>query len=159
MSQITEFAAAATEDKEVQSLFEQIVETSGTHERLLRARLSELGADGPSIPLSITSSGVDLFTMQRSKVTEEEVLRSILSTYVSTAGQCALYDTLVALAGTAGDEATKALAEELGQTEQGTAERIWHLIPTRSKIAFNMLTVSEVDPAVETKLKDDRVES
>jgi hypothetical protein len=49
------------------------------------------------------------------------------------------------------------LAREIQDEERGTAEKLWSFIPSRAKIAFNLLTAGEMDPSVDTKMADDRV--
>jgi len=63
-----------------------------------------------------------------------------------------MYEALAHVAREAGDALTEALAREIQEQEQRAAEKIFHFLPSRSKIAFNVLTADEVDdPAVATK--------
>jgi hypothetical protein len=52
--------------------------------------------------------------------------------------------------------ATEELARESQEQERTTAERVWKFLPSRSKIAFNMLNLQEVDPSVETRAIENR---
>jgi ferritin-like metal-binding protein YciE len=158
--QLRQFAAVAGDDGEVQLLFEESADRAQLHKQRLETRLAELG-----VPQS--SSSQDLATAlkaapqiaQNARVVEEHLLQNLILASAMKAGECALYETLAVAAAAAGDSATEVLAREIEQREQCTLERFRHFLPSRSKIAFNMLTVSEVDPAVETKVKDDRPES
>jgi len=55
------------------------------------------------------------------------------------------------------DEQTAESAARLAAEEQTAADRFWHFLPSRSKIAYNVLTAGEIDPAVETRAPDDRL--
>lgn len=46
---------------------------------------------------------------------------------------------------------------DASRAAEQAASAIFHLIPTRSKIAFNMLTPNELDPSVETRASDSRL--
>jgi ferritin-like metal-binding protein YciE len=69
----------------------------------------------------------------------------------------AMYEALAAAAEAAGDTTTETLAREIQAEEKQTAEKIWRFIPSRAKIAFNLLTAAETDPAVNTKAADNRL--
>ncbi len=158
--QLREFAAAAGDDEEVQSLFEENADGARLQGQRLGIRLAELGAPEPSSARSLASAlKVAPQIVQGARVTEEHLLQNLMLAYATAAGECALYETLSTAAALARDSATEALAREIQQKEQSTLARMWHFLSSRSKIAFNMLTISEVDPAVETKVKDDRLES
>jgi ferritin-like metal-binding protein YciE len=68
-----------------------------------------------------------------------------------------MYEALAAAAEAAGDNATEALAREIQAEEKQTANKIWRFIASRAKIAFNLLTVAETDPSVNTKTQDNRL--
>ena len=90
-------------------------------------------------------------------VPEEQILQSLLAAYVGEAGGVAMYESLAAAARSVADAETENMSRQIQTEKRRAAERVWHLLPSRSKIAFNMLTISEIDPAVETKMADDRL--
>jgi hypothetical protein len=57
----------------------------------------------------------------------------------------------------AGDPETERLAREIQSEERQAAELIFRFIPSRSKIAFNLVTPHEIDPAIDTKAPGDRI--
>lgn len=155
-----EFAAAAGDDEEVQSLFEKSAAFARSHDQRIGMRLAELAA--LETPDAEDFSGALAATSQigqSARAPEEDLLHNLILASAVKAGQRALYKSLGVAAAMAGDSATETLAREIEQNEQSTFEQVRHFLPSRSKIAFNMLTISEVDPAVETKVKDDRPES
>lgn len=156
-----EFAAATGDDDEVRSLFEASAVSAVSNGQRVRLRLEELGAasDATNVqqPDDVLQAAPQIG--QNARGVEERVLHNLMFTSAEKAGQCALYKSLGATAAVIGDSATAILAKEIEESERKILEGVGHLLPSRSKIAFNMLTVSEVDPAVETKAKDDRPES
>ena len=71
--------------------------------------------------------------------------------------ECAMYEALAAAAEAAGDNATETLARDIQAEEKQTADKIWRFIHSRAKIAFNLLTASETDPSVNTRMADNRL--
>ncbi len=155
--QLREFSRSG-DDQEVQVLFAQHAdETQRQHERLV-TRLAEIGRRVLSQKVgfaSILHSAPQI--PQAADISEEKTLHNLMLAYTVEAGEFAIYETLIALARASGDTETEQIAKQIQIEERQAAEKIWHFLPSRSKIAFNMLTVSEIDPAVETKMADDRV--
>jgi hypothetical protein len=155
-----EFAAATGDDDEVRTLFE-----AGAYSAMLNAQRVWLRLEEMAAIETVGAQGVDDLLEaapqigQNTHCVEERLLYNLIFVSAEKAGQCALYKSLSAAAAVAGDVATAALAEEIEENDRQVLESVGRLVPSRSKIAFNMLTVSEVDPAVETKAKDDRIES
>jgi ferritin-like metal-binding protein YciE len=83
---------------------------------------------------------------------EEQLVQNLITAYCVETGECAMYEALAVSARTAGDSETEALAREIQAEEVRAAEKIFRFLPSRSKIAFNVLTAGELDPAVETKV-------
>jgi ferritin-like metal-binding protein YciE len=83
---------------------------------------------------------------------EERVVQNLIAAYCVTAGECAMYEALASVARYAGDLATEAIAREIQAEKQQAGQRLFRFLPTRSKIAYNVLTAHEVDPSVETKV-------
>jgi len=146
------------DDFEVQALF--FGHAAETHRQIerLTARLQELGG----IPSVAKSSLAQLFNSapkmaQATHIPEERTVQNLVMAFSVENGERAMYEALAVTARMAGDLVTEQLAREIAAEEFVTAEKIWRFFPSRSKIAFNMATVGEVDPAVETKTADDRV--
>ena len=159
---LREFAGDASEDAEVQGLFLAHAEETTLQQTKLVERLAEIG--GPSGHGNRESGVVSILNLtpqlfQASKISEERLLQNIIAAYAAESGEAAMCEHLAQLAVAVGDSITESLARDIQRDSQVTAGKLWHFLPTRSKIAFNMLTVSELDPAVETKMADDRIES
>jgi ferritin-like metal-binding protein YciE len=157
-SQLRSFAHEGGDDFEVQALFfGHAAETSRQIERLT-ARLQELGG----APSGAKGSFARFFNSapklaQATHRPEERLVQNLMAAFSVESGERAMYEALATTAQTAGDAITERLAREIAAEETAIAEKIWHFLPSRSKIAFNMLTVGEVDPSVETKAVDDRI--
>lgn len=156
-SQLRSFAEQG-DDEEVQALFaEHALQTSSQVSRL-NARLQELGGS-PNRPKGWLS---ELFSLsaQLGHIThakEERLAQNLVLAYSMEMSECAMYEALASAAQAAGDSVTNGLANEIAAEERAVAAKIWHLLPSRSKIAFNVLTAGEVDPAIETRAPDDRL--
>lgn len=158
-TQLRDFAAAEDDDQEVQDAFANHAEQTRFQQQRLSDRLDQLGEHpGNQVRGDFASLlNVAPQIVQSGNIVEERTLQNLIVSYTVELGECALYETLAAVAHAAGDNITEALARQIQMEERATAEKLWHFLPSRSKIAFNMLTISELDPAVETKLADDRL--
>lgn len=156
-ARLREFADDGDDD-DVKAVFAtHAVETQSQRERLT-ARLQELGG-APSAGKNFLAG---VFTLtprlaQLNHIMEERTVQNIMIAFAVESSEQAMYQALLSVAEAAGDARTAALAREIQAEETRTAEKLWHFLPTRSKIAYNMLTVQEIDPSVETKVADDRL--
>jgi ferritin-like metal-binding protein YciE len=153
-----DFAKAASVDSEVQSVFTERAEQSRAHQNRLAARLADLGRE-PANGAGEVGSLADIIPKitQLAPPAEELVLQHLLAAYTIEAGGCAMYEAFATAARVVNDKFTEDLLREIQADERAAAEKIWRFLSSRSKIAFNMLTVNEVDPAVDTKMADDRI--
>jgi ferritin-like metal-binding protein YciE len=146
------------DDDEVRAVFSQQAYESHSHGERLAARLEELGSTSSfrfkSALLDISSSMAKLNNLQRP---EEQTAHNLMSGFAVATSQCAMYEALAAVAESAGDTATSSLIREIQAQVRRAAEQIWHFLPSRLKIAFNMLTAGEIDPSVETRATVDRI--
>jgi ferritin-like metal-binding protein YciE len=156
----TQLRGFATEgdDEEVRSLFAAHAEETHLQHRRLTTRLEELGGS-PSAGKSLLAH---LFALtpksaQLGHNEDERTVQNLMIAYTVEHGERAMYHALIGVAEAAMDAETAQLAREIQEQETATAEKIWQLIPTRAKIAFNMLTVAETDPAVVTRATEDRL--
>ncbi len=99
------------------------------------------------IPLALASA----------RIGEERILQGIIAVFTALNAKRAAFAGLRQLALENGvSDLAEAAAKVEAQAEEA-AGCAWHFLPSRSKIAFNMLTLDEVDPAVDTKMAGDRI--
>jgi ferritin-like metal-binding protein YciE len=147
------------DDAEVQAAFlTHAEETRVQHERL-SARLQTLGS-GTSSAVKTFLDQLFSFTPKATQIgrsREERVVQNLIVAFAMEKSECAMYEALATVAAAAGDAATEELARDIQAQESETADKLWRFIPSRAKIAFNLLTAGEIDPAIETKAPDDRI--
>jgi ferritin-like metal-binding protein YciE len=157
-TQLRSFASDSSDDDEVRSLFNtHASETKVQIERLTR-RLEALGGS-PSASKNVLAH-LFSFTPKSAQVThtaDERAAQNLMAAYTVEQAECAMYEALANVARAAGDAITEQLAREIQAEEAQTAAKAWSFLPSRAKIAFNLLTALEVDPAVETRTADDRI--
>ncbi len=156
-TQLEDFAREG-DDEEIKAMFSiHAAETRRQYERLT-ARLGELGGS-PSTAKSFFAHlfGLTPKTPQVGNTTEEQTTQNLIMGFTVESSECAMYEALAAVAEAAGDDATQALAREIQAEEKQTAEKLWRLITSRAKIAFNLLTVAETDPSVNTRAQENRL--
>jgi ferritin-like metal-binding protein YciE len=125
------------DDTVVQSLFNQhAVETRRQYERLT-ARLEALG-DSTSGAKSMLAHifGLSPKTAQIGHEKEERTTQNLMMAYAVENSEMAMYEALATVADAAGDAQTAALAREIQQEEQATAEKIWRYLPTAAVTAL-----------------------
>ena len=150
--------AGEGDDDDVRAAFARHAEDARAQQERLTARLQELGgqiSDRKSFLDQVLDSTPKL--AETGGLQEERTLQNLIVAFSTKKAESALYEALATTAEAAGDSATAALARESQKEEAVAADQLWHFLPSRSKIAFNMLTVTEVDPAVETKAATNRV--
>jgi ferritin-like metal-binding protein YciE len=150
--------AAEGDDAEVQAAFLTHAEETRVQQERLGARLQALGG-GTSAVKSFLDQ---LFALgpkstQIGHSLDERLVQNLMVAFAMEKSECAMYEALATVAAAAGDAATEELARDIQAQESKTADKLWRFIPSRSKIAFNLLTAGEIDPAIETKAPDDRV--
>jgi ferritin-like metal-binding protein YciE len=146
------------DDEEVEAAFAiHAAETRRQYERLT-VRLEELGGS-PSTAKSFLAHvfGLAPKPAQVGHTPEERTTQNLMMAFTVESSECAMYEALAAAAEAAGDTATETLAREIQAEERQTAEKIWRFIGTRAKIAFNLLTATETDPSVNTRVADNRL--
>jgi ferritin-like metal-binding protein YciE len=151
-AQLRAFASEGDDD-EVKAAFAAHAEETRVQQEHLEKRLEELGGSSPGIRTAAARVlGLAPRTLQIAHAPEERTVQNLLTAYTMEAGECALYEALIEVARAAGDEATVDLARHIQAEAHRTADRLWSFIPSRSIIAYNVLTIGEIDPAVETKV-------
>jgi ferritin-like metal-binding protein YciE len=146
------------DDADVQAAFLTHADETRIQSERLTERLQTLGGGSSAIK----SFFADLFelapkTVQLGDGQEQRVAQNLMTAFAIEKSECAMYEALASVAAAAGDSLTESLARDIQAQDTASAEKFWRFIPTRSKIAFNMLTAGEIDPAIETKAPDDRV--
>ncbi len=146
------------DDEDVQLVFaEHAGETRAQADRL-KARLVALGADELEANNWLASLAEFAPKFAQAGPTEEErLVQNLITAFCIENGECAMYEALAAVARACGDQVTEKLAREIQAEERRAADKMLRFLPTRSKIAFNVLTAEEVDPAVETKVGEGRI--
>ena len=146
------------DDEEVRSLFALHATQAHVQYERLTDRLEQLGgAPSGAKDLLAQLLGILPRTVQLAHRQEERTAQDLVTAFAVAHAACAMYQSLASVTRAAGDTLTEALARQFEAEERETAEKIWRFIPSRAKIAFNMLTPQEIDPAVETKAADDRI--
>jgi ferritin-like metal-binding protein YciE len=146
------------DDEEVQQAFSTHARETSLQARRLEARLQELGGSvSTAKSLLAHLFGMSPKAAQLTHTAEERLAQNLVIAYAIEASECAMYEALAQVAREAGDSATERLGREIQEEEVRTAQKLWSFIPSRSKIAFNLLTAGEMDPAIETKMADDRL--
>jgi ferritin-like metal-binding protein YciE len=146
------------DDADVQTAFLSHAEQTRTQMERLGERLQALGGT----PSTASNSFAQLFDLTPKPVplgdgAEGRVAQNLMMAFAIEKSECAMYEALASVAAAAGDSTTETLARDIQAQETAAADQLWHFIPTRAKIAFNMLTAGEIDPAIETKAPDDRL--
>ncbi len=146
------------DDSEVQGTFATHAQETQVQHRRLTTRLEELGGS-PSTAKDLLAHlfGLSPKALQLTHAPDERLAQNLVIAYAVAASECAMYEALACVAGAAGDLVTEKLARQIQEEERRTAEKVWSFIPSRAKIAFNVLTAGEMDPSVDTKMADDRI--
>lgn len=156
-TQLRSFAQEG-DDEEVQAAFQKHADETKIQYQKLTERLETLGG----AVSAAKSLFAHLFTLtpktaQIGHSAHERLTQNLITAFAVENGERAMYEALASVSEAAGDAATEALARQIQAEETQVAERIWRFIPNRAKIAFNLLTAGEIDPAIETKAPDDRI--
>jgi ferritin-like metal-binding protein YciE len=156
-AQLRSFAQEG-DDADVQAAFLAHADETRIQSERLAERLQMLGGSSSAIK-SFLARLFELApkTVQLGDGQEQRVAQNLMTAFAIEKSECAMYEALANIAEAAGDPVTETLAREIQAQESAAADQFWRFIPTRAKIAFNMLTAGEIDPAIETKAPDDRV--
>ena len=148
--------ASDGDDDEVERAFHDGSEECRLRAEALTAKIRQLDAEAGEKNPHVRTSG-NAARGSSSEVLEERIAQNAAAAYTFEAGQCARYEMLASIAHAAGDDELEVLTRKLQAQARDAAEKFWKFLASRAMIAFNMLTVSEVDPAVETKVADNRL--
>jgi hypothetical protein len=146
------------DDADVQTFFVLSADRASVNAEALGTRLSALNATehrSGDILGDLLAMGPKL--AQAGHVAEERITQNLIEGFALSRSACAMYLALQSAARVAGDEQTGELAGRLGSEAEAAAGQFWHFLPSRSKIAYNVCTAGEIDPAVETRAPDDRL--
>jgi rubrerythrin len=154
-AQLRKFAAEG-DDEDVQAAFAAHADEARYQAERLARRLQQMGG---SVSGSEHASAKDIVPPipQTGRREEERTLQHLIATFGEESSESAFYEVLAAVAAASRDAETESLARQIQAEEQRAAKKFFSFIRSRSKIAFNMLTPNELDPAVETKAFDNPV--
>lgn len=148
-SQLDELASDTGDDDEVRTALADSAEQSRVHADAVAAHLNgdvEQTKEGASRLFASMSRLAQLGHIQ-----EERVVQNLIAGYSILMSSRAMYYALQASAKAASDAVIAQLASDCMSAKQNLAERLFHLISTRAIIAYNMLTVNEIDLSIDTK--------
>ena len=145
------------DDAEVQSAFRDLADLAATHQVRLSERSAQTG-DAPADQESSFAAALRALPAppRLGDGPDERLAQNLITAFAVEQSECALYEALAATAAAAGDPVTEALARDIQLQAADNAKKLWKFLPSRAKIAFNVRTAGEIDPAVETKTVDDR---
>jgi ferritin-like metal-binding protein YciE len=145
------------DDEEVQAVFARHADQARLRCETLQVQIAELESKtAPTTQSPHILPALPKLT-QGGHVAEEQLVKNLIACYSIQVSACAMYEVLSAVASAAGDESTRNLAQRFQAELAQSAQQIWRLIPSRSKIAYNVLTVGEIDPAIATRAAENRV--
>jgi rubrerythrin len=151
-SQLESFASDGDDD-DVKALFAEGARQAQSNADELTARIA---GENPSAIKS--AAGAAVSGLQRTAeflhIQEERTVQHLIAAYSMEMSATGMYLALESVAKAANDIRTSQLAADAGLSASQLAAKLFHLIPTRSIIAYNMLTVTEIDPSVETKYRE-----
>ena len=140
-AQLRSFAADSDDDDDVRALMIVAADAS----RDAAAAFRDAGGGAKNIAAE-TLAGMPR-AAQVGHIREERIVQNLIAAYTHQMSRAGMYHALR-------NTINLPQAEQAITAAQDMAARLFHLIPTRSIIAYNMLTVTEVDPAVETKYRE-----
>jgi ferritin-like metal-binding protein YciE len=152
-SQLRSFANDASDDQEIQLFFADHADETNAQIERLTARLAALASEEEAKSKTLAANLLSFAPkfVQAGHTAEERIVQNLIAAYCIEAGESAMYEALAQAAQLAGDSDTADLARQSQGQERRAAQSIFRFLPTRSKIALNLLTADEVDPAVQTK--------
>ncbi|MDQ2773379.1 MAG: DUF892 family protein [Acidobacteriota bacterium] len=147
--------AADCDDDDVKAAFLSHAGQAGENCQRLTEKVRELGGGISEAETAAASSLGDMPTAALSgHIQEERTVQNLIMAYTLAAGSSSMYEGLRNVATAARQTETATLLHGMQARSASFAGRVFHFIPTRSIIAYNMLTIAEVDPSVETKINE-----
>jgi ferritin-like metal-binding protein YciE len=148
--------ASEGDDEDVQATFATHADQTRRQQELLVQRLEQLGSKASGAARAV-GHAFETQTAELGDIEEERTVGHLITAFGAETSQCAFYEALANIAAAAADPATEALARQIQAEEEQAGKKFFSFIRSRSKIAYNMLTPNELDPAVETKAFDNPV--
>jgi ferritin-like metal-binding protein YciE len=135
-SQLNGFASEACGVEVKNAFAAHAVETKHQYE-MLTERLNQLGGE----PSAIKSAMAHFFNMapraaQIGYSDEERTTQDLIMAYSVENAEVAMYQAMIAVAESIGDNSTATLAKRIQNQERDTAEKVWRLIPGVATHAF-----------------------
>lgn len=150
--------AGEGDDEDVQAAFAAHADQTRRQQDRLAERLEQLGpqpsgaAHGLARTFDVTAQ-----IPQTREIQEERTVQHLITAFGIEAAECAFYEELANIASALADSSTETLSRQIQAEEEQAGKKLFSFIRSRSKIAYNMLTPNELDPAVETKAFDNPV--
>ncbi len=146
------------DDEEIQRAFAFHADEARRHWGRLALRLQQ-GGQYASPAGEVNTRAIDLPAKpgRASRAEEERLVQNLIYAYSAQSNASAMCLALASVAAAAGDLETGDLAREIQAGHSQAAQNLLHFLPSRSKIAFNVLTAGEIDPSVETRAVENRV--
>lgn len=141
--QLRDFAEEGSGDQSHALFLQHAEETRIQHERLT-ARLKELGGD-PSAAKSFMAHLVGLSPKlaQLGHDVMDRLTQNLIIAFAVENCEVAMYESLIAVAESAGDTATAQLARLVQSQEIATAEKVWQRLAPTALSAFNKMAAAE----------------
>jgi ferritin-like metal-binding protein YciE len=147
--------AADCDDEDVKASFLSHAAQAGENCQRLTGMVQELDARiSDTKTAAASSSGAMPAAVLSGHIQEERTVQHLIMAYTLAAGSSSMYEGLRTVASASGETEMAALLHGMQARSASFAGKVFHFIPTRSIIAYNMLTIAEVDPSVETKINE-----
>lgn len=149
--------AGEGDDEDLQRTFSARAEQIKRQQERLVERLQQLGS-GASGDGSAFAHVVETFAQAQSgDLPEEHALYRLVTAFGVEQAWCSFYGALTVVASAGADTTTEGLARQFQADAEQAGKKFFSFIRSRAKIAYNMLTPNELDPAVDTKAFDNPV--
>jgi ferritin-like metal-binding protein YciE len=153
--QLRRFAGEG-DDEDVQAAFARHADETHRQQERLIERLKQVGGSATDAA-HMSAEEMTPQILQTGRIPEERTVRHLIVAFGAETSETAFYEAFATVAEAAEDVPTVTLVRQIQAEEQRAAKKFFSFLSSRSKIAFNMLTPNELDPAVETKAFDNPV--
>jgi ferritin-like metal-binding protein YciE len=142
-TQLRDFAAEGSSEQ-ITRLFTQHAEETRTQYVRLKRRLGELGGESSDTKSFLAHLvGLAPKVAQLGHDTVDRVTQNLMMAYAVENCEIAMYESLIAVSESAGDQETAELAREIQGEEQATAQKVWKLISPWADTALKKLAAAE----------------
>ena len=142
-TQLQGFAKEADDESAHAAFHQHALETRTQIERLT-ARLEALG--GSTSTAKSLLAHIFNFSPKAAQIgheKEERTTQNLMMAFAVENSECAMYESLAAIADASGDSETAQLARSIQAQEKATAEKVWKLLPAAASKAFQRVTAND----------------